>query len=195
MDKSLVTGLVIGAAVAAGAGAVAGLKLMNRGPQYAEVLNVTPLTKTIRTPRPECHDEQVTQKAPVKDEHQVLGTIAGAVIGGVIGHQVGGGSGRDIATVAGAAGGGYAGNRIQKNLQDRDTTTTTEQKCNTAYDSSEKITGYKVRYRLNGKEDSVKMDHDPGPRIPLRDGQLDLTAPAGGAAPASGTADTTPKSG
>jgi uncharacterized protein YcfJ len=195
MDKSLLTGLVIGAAVAAGAGAVAGLKLMNRGPQYAEVLNVTPLTKTIRTPRQECHDEQVTQKAPVKDEHQVLGTIAGAVIGGVIGHQVGGGSGRDIATVAGAAGGGYAGNRVQKSLQDKDTVTTTQQKCETVYDSSEKTTGYRVRYRLNGKEDSVKMDHDPGQRIPLRDGQLDLTAPAGGAAPAGGTADTTAKSG
>jgi uncharacterized protein YcfJ len=194
MDKSLLTGLVIGAAVAAGAGAVAGLKLMNRGPQYAEVLNVTPLTKTIHTPRQECHDEQVTQKAPVKDEHQVLGTIAGAVIGGVIGHQVGGGSGRDIATVAGAAGGGYAGNRVQKSLQDRDTVTTTQQKCETVYDSSEKTTGYRVRYRLNGKEDTVKMDHDPGPRIPLRDGQLDLTAPADGAQP-QGTAATTPKSG
>ena len=201
MDKSLVTGLVIGAAVAAGAGAVAGLKLMNRGPQYAEVLNVTPLTKTIHTPRQECHDEQVTRQAPVKDEHQVLGTIAGAVIGGVVGHQIGGGSGRDIATVAGAAGGGYAGNRIQKNLQDRDTTTTTEQKCATVYDKSEKTVGYQVRYRLNGKEASVKMDHDPGPRIPLHDGQLDLTspadrsAPAERSAPAGGTADASPKSG
>ena len=186
MDKSLVTGLVIGAAVAAGAGAVAGLKLMNKGPQYAEVLNVTPLTRTVHTPRQECHDQQVTQKAPVKDEHQVLGTIAGAVIGGVLGHQVGGGSGRDIATVAGAAGGGYAGNRVQKNLQDRDTTTGTEQRCATVYDSSDRITGYQVRYRLGGKEATVRMDHDPGPRIPLHDGQLDLRAPAGNAAPASG---------
>jgi uncharacterized protein YcfJ len=195
MDKSLVTGLVIGAAVAAGAGAVAGLKLLNKGPQYAEVLNVTPMTRTIHTPRQECHDEQVTRKAPVKDEHQVLGTVAGAVIGGVIGHQIGGGSGRDIATVAGAAGGGYAGNRVQKNLQDRDTTTTTEQKCATVYDSSEKITGYQVRYRLGGKESTVKMDHDPGPRIPLRDGQLDLTAPANGAAPESATSAAGGKSG
>jgi uncharacterized protein YcfJ len=195
MDKSLVTGLVIGAAVAAGAGALAGLKLMNRGPEYAEVLKVTPVTRTIHTPRQECHDEQVTRQAPVKDEHQVLGTIAGAVIGGVIGHQVGGGSGRDLATVAGAAGGGYAGNRIQKNLQDRDTATTTEQKCATVYDSSEKITGYQVRYRLGGKEATLKMDHDPGPRIPLRDGQLDLTAPAGGSVPASGPVDPSAKSG
>lgn len=176
MDRSLLTGLVIGAAVAVGAGAVAGLKLMNQGPQYAEVLKVTPVVRTIRTPRQECHDEQVTRQAPVKDEHQVIGTIAGAVIGGVLGHQVGGGSGRDLATVAGAAGGGYAGNRIQKNLQDRDTVTATEQKCETVYDSSEKTTGYHVRYRLNGKEASVQMDRDPGPRIPLRDGRLDLSA-------------------
>ena len=180
MNKSMATGLVVGAAVAVGAGAVAGLKLMNKGPEYAEVLKVTPMTKTIHTPRQECHDEQVTRKAPVKDEHQVIGTLAGAVIGGVLGHQVGGGSGRDIATAAGAAGGGYAGNRIQKNLQDRNTVTTTEQKCQTVYDSSEKITGYQVRYRLGGKEESVKMDHDPGPRIPVRDGQLDLKAGAAG---------------
>ena len=181
MDKSLVTGLVVGAVVAAGAGAVAGLKMINKGPEYAQVLKVTPLTKTIRTPREECHDETVTQKAPVKDEHQILGTVAGALVGGVIGHQVGGGTGRDIATVAGAAGGGYAGNRIQKNLQDRNTTTATQQKCTTVYDSSEKQIGYHVRYRLNGKEDTVKMDHDPGDKIPVKDGQLVL---AGSAEPA-----------
>ena len=178
MNKSLMTGLVIGAVAAAGVGAVAGLKLMNRGPEYAEVLKVTPVTRTIRTPRQECHDEQVTRQAPVKDQHQIIGSVAGAVIGGVLGHQIGGGSGRDLATVAGAAGGGYAGNRIQKNLQDRDTVTSTEQKCETVYDSSEKITGFHVRYRLGGKEATVTMDHDPGPHIPLRDGQLDLKAPA-----------------
>jgi uncharacterized protein YcfJ len=176
MNKSLVTGVVAGTIVAAGAGAVAGLKLMNRGPQYAEVLQVTPLTRKVHTPRQDCHDETVTHQGPVKDEHQIIGSVAGAVIGGVIGHQIGGGRGRDLATVAGAAGGGYAGNRIQKNLQDRDTTTTTEQKCATVYDMSEKRIGYEVRYRLGKEEATVKMDHDPGQRIPVRDGQLDLTA-------------------
>jgi uncharacterized protein YcfJ len=174
MNKSLVTGLVIGAVVAVGAGAVAGLKMINKGPEYAQVLKVTPLTKTIHTPRQECHDETVTRQAPVKDEHQLLGTVAGAVIGGVVGHQVGGGTGRDIATIAGAAGGGYAGNRIQKNIQDKNTYTSTEQKCETVYDSSEKRIGYEVHYRLGGKESSVKMDHDPGDRIPVRNGQLVL---------------------
>ncbi len=174
MDRSLMTGLMIGAVVAVGATALAGLKMMPKSPEYAEVLKVTPLTKTVHTPRQDCHDETVTHQAPVKDQHQVLGTVAGAVVGGVIGHQIGGGTGREIATVAGAAGGGYAGNRIQKNLQDKDTYTTTEQKCATVYDSSQKRTGFEVRYRLNGKEATVRMDHDPGDRIPVRDGQLVL---------------------
>jgi len=181
MNKSLVTGLVIGAVVAVGATAVAGLKMMHKAPEYAEVIKVTPLTKTIHTPRQDCHDETVTHQAPVKDQHQVIGTVAGALIGGVVGHQIGGGTGRQIATVAGAAGGGYAGNRIQKNMQDKDTYTTTEQKCATVDDTSQRRTGYEVRYRLNGKESSVKMDHDPGDRIPVRDGQLILDG-AGAAA-------------
>ena len=176
MNKSLVIGLVIGTVVAAGAGAAAGFGIMHRSPQYAEVLKVTPLTRTVRTPRQECHDEDVTRQKPVKDQHQLIGTVAGAVIGGVIGHQIGGGTGRELATVAGAAGGGYAGNRIQKNLQDRDTYTTTEQKCATAYDTSEKRVGYEVRYRLGDQESTVRMDHDPGARIPVHDGQLQLEA-------------------
>jgi uncharacterized protein YcfJ len=167
VDRSLVTGLVIGAVVAVGATAFAGLKMMQKSPEYAEVLKVTPLIRTVHTPRQDCHDETVSHQAPVKDEHQVLGTVAGALVGGVIGHQIGGGTGRDIATVAGAAGGGYAGNRIQKNLQEKDTYTTTEQKCATVYDSSQKRSGFEVRYRLDGKEATVRMDHDPGARIPV----------------------------
>ena len=179
MNKSLVTGLVTGAIVAVGAGAVAGLGLLNKGPEYAQVVKVTPLTKTIRTPRRECHDETATHTRQPKDEHKVLGTLAGAVVGGVLGHQVGGGTGRDIATVAGAAAGGYAGNRIQKRAQDKDTYTTTEQKCQTVYDKSEKQIGYEVRYRLGERESTIKMDHDPGDRIPVRDGQLVLDQGAG----------------
>jgi outer membrane lipoprotein SlyB len=47
------------------------------------------------------------------DKPNVLGTIAGGVLGGVLGHQMGGGSGKDLATIAGAVGGAYAGNRIE----------------------------------------------------------------------------------
>jgi outer membrane lipoprotein SlyB len=36
-------------------------------------------------------------------------------VGGVIGHQIGSGRGNTAATVAGAAGGAYAGHQIEKN--------------------------------------------------------------------------------
>lgn len=45
-----------------------------------------------------------------------LGMIGGAVIGGLLGNQIGGGRGKDVATVAGAVGGAVAGNEIEKNV-------------------------------------------------------------------------------
>jgi uncharacterized protein YcfJ len=36
------------------------------------------------------------------------------VVGGLLGNQIGSGNGRLLGTVAGAAGGGYAGNEIEK---------------------------------------------------------------------------------
>ena len=46
-----------------------------------------------------------------------LGAIGGAVVGGVLGNQIGDGSGRRVATVAGAAGGAYAGHQIEKHVK------------------------------------------------------------------------------
>ena len=43
-----------------------------------------------------------------------LGTLAGAAIGGIVGSQVGGGTGRTVTTVAGAAGGAYVGHEMEK---------------------------------------------------------------------------------
>ena len=46
-----------------------------------------------------------------------IGAVAGAVIGGILGNQVGGGTGQTIATVAGVAGGAYAGHQLEKQSQ------------------------------------------------------------------------------
>ncbi|MDN3919576.1 glycine zipper 2TM domain-containing protein [Roseateles violae] len=43
-----------------------------------------------------------------------LGAVGGAVLGGVLGHQIGGGTGKKIATVGGAVAGGFAGNEVEK---------------------------------------------------------------------------------
>ena len=171
MNRSTLIGAVIGAAVVTTVGAVAGYRAVTVS-HSAEVVSVKALNKTIKTPRQECHEEQVTHNRPVKDQDRLVGTGVGAVVGGLLGNQIGGGSGKAIATVAGAAAGGYAGNKIQQKMQQGDTYTTNEQRCETVYDSKEVRDGYEVVYVLNGRQHHVHMDHDPGKRIPVKDGHI-----------------------
>ena len=48
----------------------------------------------------------------VENSNTAIGTIGGALVGGLLGNQIGSGRGRTAATVVGAAGGAYAGNRM-----------------------------------------------------------------------------------
>lgn len=178
MDKSMVKGLVIGAVVATVGGAFASYNMMGGfgppPPTHADVLNVVPATRAVTVPREVCEDVAVTRQKPVKDQHQVVGTVAGAVIGGVLGSKIGGGSGKKVATVAGAAAGGYAGNKIQERVQAGSTYTEMETRCKTVEEKQDEVIGYDVTYRIGETQGQVRMDHDPGTRIPLVDGELAL---------------------
>jgi len=178
MDKSMIKGIVLGgiAMVVVTGGAVTGYRAMQQ-PAYAEVVRVKEVTQTVTTPRQECQEVQVQKQAPVKDENRIAGTAVGGVAGGLLGSTVGGGRGKTVATVAGAAAGAYAGNQVQKNMQQKDMVTTTETRCKTVNDTSQKRIGYDVTYRLDGKEQVVRTSFDPGPKIPVKDGKLVLVAP------------------
>jgi len=66
---------------------------------------------------------RVTNVQLVQGQESGRTSGAGAVIGGiggaVIGNQIGGGSGRDVARIAGIVGGAIAGNAIEKNSNSR----------------------------------------------------------------------------
>ena len=173
MNKSMLAGVGIGIAAALGIAAVASMNVFSGAPQYAQVIAATPIKETVKTPRQECRNVTVTHRKPVQDENQIAGSVLGAVAGGVLGHQVGGGRGKDIATVAGALAGGYAGNRVQSNMQEGDTYTTTQQRCQTVYDKSQKMLGYDVTYKIGDQQGKIRMDRDPGTQIPIdKNGQL-----------------------
>jgi outer membrane lipoprotein SlyB len=53
----------------------------------------------------------------VQNVNTGLGTVGGALVGGAIGSLFGGGSGQTVATVVGAAGGGYLGNQAAQRSQ------------------------------------------------------------------------------
>ena len=177
MNRSLIVGLVSGAVAATALVGVAGYKVFHHEPRYADVLNVQPIVEPIRIPHTVCGDQVLTREAPVQDSNRLAGTAIGAVLGGVLGHQIGGGEGRTLATVAGAAAGGYAGNRVQNNMQESDRQTYTRKRCRTEYEKLQKVTGYKVTYRLGDQQGVVQMDHAPGQRIPVQNGQLVLSPP------------------
>jgi uncharacterized protein YcfJ len=181
MNSSTIKGIVIGGAIAlaVGAAGITGFKTMLK-PTSAEVLAVKEVKESIKTPHEECADVQVSKQAPVKDENRIAGTVVGGVIGGLLGNQVGAGRGKTVATVAGAAAGGYAGNKVQQNIQDKDRVTSIERRCKTTHTTSTKTIGYDVTYRLDGKQDIVRMTYNPGKQIPVKDGQLVLDEPEAG---------------
>ncbi|MCJ8169018.1 glycine zipper 2TM domain-containing protein [Atopomonas sediminilitoris] len=189
MNKSMLMGVALGALGVAATTAI-GSYVITRAPEapvaaevsapepapkpaFAEVLAVEPVKETSKTPRQVCENVVVTRQAPVKDEHKIAGTAVGAVVGGLLGNQVGGGSGKKIATVAGAVAGGYAGNKVQGNMQQNDTQTTTEQRCHSVTDTSEKVVGYNVKYRYDGEEKTTYMSQRPSSdKLPVVDGKV-----------------------
>jgi outer membrane lipoprotein SlyB len=90
-----------------------------------------------------CGRVTAVNEADKEGEGSALGLIAGGVAGAVLGHQVGNGTGQDLATIAGAAGGAYAGNKIEKRVK------------------TTKVWNVSVDYD-DGSKGSFSFDHDPG---------------------------------
>lgn len=92
---------------------------------------------------PDCGRVTAIEQAEQAGASNAVGLIAGGVAGAILGHQVGGGFGKDLATVAGAAGGAYAGQKIQAQMGAHKTWTV-------------------VVRRDDGREDRVHFNTDPG---------------------------------
>ncbi|HET6805608.1 MAG TPA: glycine zipper 2TM domain-containing protein [Frateuria sp.] len=96
-----------------------------------------------------CGVVQDVQQVPIEgDNHATLGAVIGAVAGGVLGHQVGGGKGKQAATVAGAVAGGVVGHEVGKRS------------------GSGQQLAWRVTLRLdNGQYATVTQKEDPGLRV------------------------------
>lgn len=132
----------------------------------ARVLSVTPQVEQVNYPQQECRTEYV----PVQRQQQrgVGGSILGGVAGGILGNQVGGGSGRTVATAAGAIAGAIVGDRLENN----DGSVVTEQQpvrqCRTIDNWQSRTNGYAVTYEYHGRTYTTVMPYDPGERLRVR---------------------------
>lgn len=62
----------------------------------------------------ECGTVQQVKQKEQKTKTSKAGMVGGAVVGGVLGHQLGGGTGKTLATIGGAAAGGYVGEKMEQ---------------------------------------------------------------------------------
>jgi uncharacterized protein YcfJ len=96
----------------------------------------------------------------------VPGAIVGAVVGGVLGHQVGGGRGKDLATVGGAVAGGAIGANVgrgstQVYSQDVERCASAERRARPEYGD--------VTYRFRGVLHRAQLGAPPGRNITVNE--------------------------
>ncbi len=106
----------------------------------------TTATTTTQAVCADCGKVTAINQVERQGEGSAVGLIAGGVVGGLLGNQVGGGSGKDLATIAGAAGGAYAGREVEKRVNTR------------------KVWVVQVTYP-NGEKSTYEFAQDPGFRV------------------------------
>jgi uncharacterized protein YcfJ len=126
----------------------------------ARVVSAVPIRETVASaPRQECW----TEYSDGSGGNRAAGAVIGGIAGGLIGHQFGSGSGNTAATIAGALGGAAVGNEIARRSDDPRAV----ERCRTVSDSSDRVVGYDVVYRFQGREFTARLPYDPGPELPV----------------------------
>jgi uncharacterized protein YcfJ len=129
--------------------------------------NVTSTHAVVGTPEQRCWVEK-EQIAQAQSNANVPAAIAGALIGGILGHQVGGGAGKDLATVGGAIAGAAIGNNVARNGSTEQAATRDVQRC-------ENVSGlarphyWDVTYTFRGVNHRVQMTTPPGPTVTVNE--------------------------
>ena len=122
---------------------------------------VTGVRAVVGEPTQRCWVERQQVTEPTRSEPNVGRGLAGALIGGILGHQVGGGTGRDIATVGGAVAGGAIGANSGRNgstTVDRDV-----RRCEKVASTTPAY--WDVTYKFRGIEHHTQMTSAPGQTV------------------------------
>ena len=152
MNNTALAGIIVGAVALAGAGAILANSGYNPLQKYATVVSVEPAFDVTRTPRQVCGDEATLAQA------------------------AGDGASPDAAT-SGAPPAPPAAPAPPKDApaskdggKGAEGPAATD--CLVVYDTRSEQAGFDVTYELDGSQKVIRMDHDPGTRIPVENGEL-----------------------
>ncbi len=124
---------------------------------------VTSVHAVVGPPEQRCwvEREQVVQ---AQSGVNIPAAIAGAVIGGILGHQVGGGTGKDLATAGGAIAGAAVGANIGRDGSGQQVQTQDVQRC-ASVPGQARPDYWDVTYNFRGQDHRLQMTTAPGPTV------------------------------
>jgi uncharacterized protein YcfJ len=125
--------------------------------------NVTSVRAVLGPSEQHCWTER-EQIAQDRTEANIPAAIAGAVIGGILGHQVGGGRGKDVATVGGAVAGGALGANVNRLGGGQQAYGRDVQRCENT-PSQARPDHWDVTYNFRGQEHRMQMSTPPGSTV------------------------------
>jgi uncharacterized protein YcfJ len=149
MNNTVLAGIIVGGVALAAAGSIVANSGYNPLQKYASVVSVEPAFDTTRTPRQVCGDEAALAQAAMAGDAAAVAT-PGPVPAPAKPEQA-----------------------TAPKPGDAEADPSTE--CVVVYDTSSVQAGFDVTYELDGAQKVVRMDRDPGTRIPVEDGELVLT--------------------
>ena len=124
---------------------------------------VTSVHAVMGQPTERCWVERQQVSEPSRGDRNVGGAIAGALIGGVLGHQVGGGTGKDIATVGGAVAGGVIGSNVGRDNNNNTYASHDVRRCENTTSGTPAY--WDVTYNFRGRDHQMQMTSAPGTTI------------------------------
>lgn len=134
---------------------------------YGRVLHASPIYQNIAVEVPEesCHVETIAHEGRRRNGDSFGGTVVGGLVGAAIGHELG--DGRGGATAVGGLIGAAIGkdaSRSARVVAYRD-----QEVCRTHYRTEYKnrIVGYDVTYRYQGRIYQTRTNRHPGDRVPV----------------------------
>jgi uncharacterized protein YcfJ len=143
--NTVLSAVIVGGAAIAAAGAIAVNSGYNPLQKYATVVSVEPAFEATRTPRIVCGDEA---------------TLAAA---------------QQPASPAAPATDTTAPAPLEPQEKPAAAVDGSIPQCTTVFDTRQVESGFDVTYELDGVQKVVRMDRNPGSRIPVEDGELVLS--------------------
>ncbi len=149
MNNTVLAGIIVGGVALAAAGSIVASSGYNPLQKYASVVSVEPAFDTTRTPRQVCGDEAALAQAAVPGDATAVAIPAPAPAPAKTEQATSSKPGNAEADASA--------------------------ECVVVYDTSSVQAGFDVTYELDGSQKVVRLDRDPGKRIPVEDGELVLT--------------------